>query len=125
MSKNIRIGTCIYCGQTRQVEVEGGTVPEEVLNRRATEQCDCDMAVAAHESEKIKTKAEENVEKLFREQFPDTASLLKAAVLPIISGEMDSITIDTGMRVKGKITKTSKGNIKVERIETRKAVLEN
>lgn len=124
-NKSLQIGTCIYCGQTRQIEVEGGTQTKELLDRQATEECDCAEAVAAHESETVKTRTEKDIEMLFKEEFPDTASLLRAAVLPIMSGEMDKITIDTGKKIKGSVVKTSKGNIKVERTETRKTTIEN
>lgn len=105
------------------VEVEG-TVTEEMLNNMATRQCECEEAKSAQNSEKVQLTAEENVEKLFRSEFPDTASILKAAVLPIMSGMMDSIVIDTGRKVKGRVSVTRKGNIKVERIETKKMSLE-
>lgn len=120
-----KIGQCIYCGQTQMVDVGDGIPTKEELDKKATAMCDCDDAKNAQESAKVQTEAEENVESLFRKEFPDTASLLKAAVLPIMAGQMDKMTIDTGKRVKGQITRTSKGNIKVERIETRKMVLES
>lgn len=120
----LQLGECIYCGQTYQLETNGAAT-EEQLNKWATQKCDCEQAMKAQESESIQNYAEDNVEGLFRREFPDTASLLKAAIIPIMANAMDSITIDTGKKVKGKVSKTAKGNIKVERIETKKTVLES
>lgn len=126
ISKNnlVQVGTCIYCGQTYQLETNGAAA-EEQLNTWATQKCDCEQAIKAQETESIQNDAEENVEGLFRREFPDTASLLKAAIIPIMANTMSAITIDTGKRVKAKVSKTTKGNIKVERIETSKTVLES
>lgn len=41
----IEQGTCIYCGQIQQIEVEDGVyLTEEDLNRRATSSCTCTEA---------------------------------------------------------------------------------
>lgn len=120
-----KIGQCIYCGQTRMVEIGDEIPTKEEVNKRATEQCECEAARHAQERSKVQLEAEDNVERLFRKEFPVTANMLKAAVIPIMCGEIDKISIDTGRKVKGQITITSKGNIKVERIETRKTVLES
>lgn len=59
------------------------------------------------------------------QQIEGQEEILMAAVKHIESGQIDSITIDTGMRVKGKVSKTAKGNIKVERTKTLKTALES
>lgn len=119
----IQTGSCIYCGQTYQLEIEG-TRTEEELNKIATQKCDCEDAKKAHESLCIQQKAEKAIEDYFRTDFPDTASILKAAILPIQANMIDSITVDTGFGIKGKVTTTSKGKIKVERTRTTKNALE-
>ena len=120
-----KIGQCIYCGQTRMVDVGEEIPTKEELNKRATEKCECEAAKHAQDRVKVQTQAENNVESLFQKEFPVVARLLKAAVIPSMCGEMDGIVIDTGARVKGRVSVTSKGKVKVERIETRKSVLEN
>ena len=124
MGSVILTGSCIYCGQIQQIEGEEG-MPEEERNRKATELCDCKEAKVAKEKEKARTKAEKNIHSMFGEDFPETEEILMAAVKHIENGQIDSITIDTGMRVKGKVSKTAKGNIKVERTKTLKTALES
>lgn len=124
MSELTHIAQCIYCGQTHMVEQRGGETPE-TLNQRATGKCDCKQARHMQQVEKAKTKAESNIENLFGQMEEDMINLLKAAVLPIMEDHITGITIDTGRKVKAKISKTSKGNMKVERIDTRKAALES
>lgn len=118
MGNVVLTGSCIYCGQIRQIEGQEG-MSEEERNRKATELCDCKEAKTAQE------KAEKNIHQMFGEDFPETEEILLAAVKYIESGDIDSITIDTGMRVKGKVSMTSKGNIKVERTKTLKTSLES
>lgn len=124
MGNVVLTGSCIYCGQIRQIEGQEG-MSEEERNRKATELCDCKEAKTAQEKAETRTKAEKNIHQMFGEDFPETEEILLAAVKYIESGEIDSITIDTGMRVKGKVSMTSKGNIKVERTKTLKTSLES
>lgn len=124
MGNVILTGSCIYCGQIRQIEGQEGMLEEE-RNRKATELCDCKEAKAAQEKAEARTKAEKNIHYMFGEDFPETEELLMAAVEHIENGKIDSITINTGVRVKGKVSKTAKGNIKVERTKTLKTALES
>ena len=50
--------------------------------------------------------------------------LLKTAVELIGEDQIDSLTLDAGNGLKGKISMTSKGNIKVEKTETRRETQE-
>ena len=120
--KNLQTGACIYCGQIRQIEVDGRKTEQELANL-ATMKCTCPDAKAAQEVEHMQLTAETNVEKLFKEENPDMASLLKAAVLPIMGDRIDQITIKSG-KMTGKISINSKGGIKVERTDTNKKALE-
>ncbi len=119
----LRAGQCTYCGQTRMLEVEDGITKEE-LNQEATENCNCECAINARESAKAEAEAVENIETLFKD-FPDTANILKAAIIPIMAGELNKVVIDTGRKVKAQVMRTSKDNIKVERSESKKMVLES
>ncbi len=119
----LQIGACIYCGQSRQIEADGRKTEQELANM-ATMLCNCEEAKAAQDVEMMQTTAETNVEKLFREENPDMASLLKAAVLPIMGDRIDQIIIKSG-KMQGKVSVNSKGGIKVERTDTHKKALES
>ena len=123
------VGNCIYCGQSRIVEVfEGDLVKasseEEYVNLLATEKCDCSEAkVQRHIKQQMK-RAKEYINKYFRADFPETAEILNYAVVMIIDGKFDKITIDTGKKVKGIVQINSKGNIKVQRKATNDSSME-
>lgn len=70
-------------------------------------------------------KAKRTIERQFGKYLPGTAvELLKTAVELIGEDRIDSLTLDAGNGLKGKISMTSKGNIKVEKTETRKETQE-
>ena len=72
-----------------------------------------------------KTDGKGKVERQFGKYLPKTAvELLKTAVELIEEDQIDSLTLDVGNGLKGKISMTSKGNIKVEKTETRKETQE-
>lgn len=119
-----KTGGCIYCGQIGTVEVEDNT-PDEVVDKEVTINCSCTSAKVARDRKKKQAKAQENVEELFANHSEDVREFLKAAVVLIGENMVDKISVDTGRKVKAQITKTSKGNIKVERTETRKMAVEN
>lgn len=114
-------GACYYCGQYHQVEMEKDEIPtEELLNKKATDKCDCFEA----KLDQKKKEALEQIDTFFSEEFPEMAELMAAAIKPIQTETVDKITVDTGAGVKGKISKTAKGYLKIERIDTRKKVRE-
>lgn len=70
-------------------------------------------------------KAKRTVERQFEKYLTKNAvELLKNAVELIGEDQIDSLTLDAGNGLKGKISMTSKGNIKVEKTETRKETQE-
>lgn len=117
-------GKCIYCGQQHMVEVLD-TATEQECDIAATEQCKCEQAKKAQEMKKAKFQSQTNIENYFEKDFPETAELLKAAVIPLHNGAIEKITIDTGYGIKAKLSVTSKGKIKVERLETKKQAVES
>lgn len=104
-------GTCKYCGQVHHMNTTGQCT-EEQLNDWATGMCDCPGAKVEKKRETTAEKARGNIEKLFREHYP--------VVRNIIAG----ITVDTGHGIKGKVSLTGKGNVKVEQIVSKKTSLE-
>lgn len=121
----IEQGTCIYCGQMQQVEVEDEVYPtEEELNRKATSACTCAEAKKAQDSFAVRTRAEKNIEKLFHADRPEMERILLAAVGYMQDGLLDEIVLKEG-GTKAKMAKTTKGNIKIERERKTKTMLGN
>lgn len=119
----IQQGACIYCGQIYQMETTG-TCTEEQLDRWATEKCDCGGAKAEKRRAKTEETAKTNIEKLFRENYPEAADIMWKSVNHIIENKIASITIDTGFGIKGKVSLTNKGMVKVEKTVSKKTSLE-
>ncbi len=116
-------GICKFCGQmaTRKVLEEWG---QEEIDELATETCECaDARLYAHKKGQ-KERADARITLLFGKEnksvtVPDTAvDLLHKAVYPVCEGFIQSITVDIGDGVKGKINITSKGIVKVARTKT-------
>ena len=116
-------GTCKYCGQIHHMNTTG-QCSEEQLNDWATEMCSCAGAKIEKKRHTSEEKAKDNIEKLFRENYPEAADLLRQAVNPVVRSIIAGITIDTGHGIKGKVTLTGKGKVKVEQIVSRKTSLE-
>lgn len=124
-----RYGNCIYCGQSRMVEVFEGDLAkasseEEYVNLLATEKCECQEARAQRHIKQQISKAKQCIKQYFGKDFPGTAEILSNAVEQIINGKFNKITIDTGCKVKGIVQINSKGNIKVQRKATNDSVME-
>ena len=121
----IEQGTCIYCGQIQQIEVEDGVyLTEEDLNRRATASCTCTEAKKAQDSYVVRTRAEKNIEKLFHKDRPEMERILLAAVGYMQDGLLDEIVLKEG-GTKAKMVNTTKGNIKIEREKKTRTMLGN
>lgn len=119
----VQLGACIYCGQIFNLQTSGQCTDEQ-LNRWATEQCDCSGARIERKAAESEEKAKDNIEKLFRENSPEAADLMKLAVRPVREQKIASITVDTGFGAKGSVKLSSKGAIKVEKSISRKTSLE-
>lgn len=122
-------GSCKFCGQvaTRKALEEWS---QEEIDELATETCECaDARIYAHKKEQ-KERANARVDLLFGKgnesvTVPDAAAdLLHKAVYPVCEGFVQSVTVDIGNGVKGKINITSKGNVKVARTKTDTSIYE-
>lgn len=121
---NVQAGSCRFCGQMAQIETLLPW-PQEKLDEAATEMCKCGAAQNYASRKKRVEKAKRTIERQFGKYLPETAvGLLKTAVELIGEDQIDSLTLDAGNGLKGKISMTSKGNIKVEKTETRKETQE-
>lgn len=109
----IYIGACVYCGQTQQIMNPIGTSKEE-LNKVATMMCTCDEARLY---QKI-SNAERKIDGLLLERYPKAAELSKVVVGMVARDEVADVTINTGMQMKIKVSRNTKGEIKVKCTET-------
>lgn len=121
----IETGECIYCGQVHQFEVEDEIHhTEEEKNRKATELCDCEEAQNVHDRVEVKTTTQKNITALFHDDQPVMENIMMNAIDYIKDGTLSGITLKAGS-VKGQMSITSKGKIKVEREKKMKTSLEN
>ena len=124
-----KYGNCIYCGQSRMVEVfegdlEKASSEEEYVNLLATEKCECQEARTQRHIKQQTLKAKSFVNNYFGKDFPEVAEILSFAVEKVVEGKFSKITIDTGCKVKGIVQINSKGNIKVQKKATNDSVME-
>lgn len=117
-------GACVYCGQMRSVEVDEG-ITDNAVDMEVTKWCSCHAA--SEERNKIAKMevAQMNVDKLFESNSEEVREFLKAAVVLIGEHRAGKISVELGGKVKAQISKTSKGNIKVERTFSKKEAIES
>lgn len=113
-------GTCRFCKQLATLETLEEWTQKEI-DELITETCDCAFAGDYTHKKKKKERAHDKIEMLFVKDetvvvYEDTVELLHKAVSPICEGNIQSITVDTGKGIKGKINITAKGKIKVTRM---------
>jgi hypothetical protein len=103
-----------------------GLAREEELTEWATEKCDCTRAVDYVKRKHSVEKAKERIEQLFIQGRAGEAvvNLLNMGLEAIVNDQIDEISIDLGNGCKSKVSQNSKGNIKVERTDTRKVKYE-
>lgn len=114
----LKTGTCIFCGQTQQLEVMCDA-DEEKLNHIATMKCNCEGAVHYQNIQEVS----EEIDKAWGKDMPEAAALAKAAVAYIDKGALQSVNINTGMCVKIKVSANSKGEISVVSTESHSNVI--
>lgn len=112
MGNIVKTAKCRFCGQMTQIEAD-----EELTAAQAEEQatmtCNCTDAVEYQKEKQRKEKAMQNVAALFGE----------AAVEEIYTGGLAKVTLNLRGGVKASISQNSKGEINVERTETKKQKL--
>ena len=129
MSKVVQTAPCRFCGQMVQFESEADlTDPQK--EELATMTCTCDRAVEYQKEKQRKEKALKNVSVLFGEDAtPEKrigegiVNILRAAVEEIYTGGLAKVTLNLRGGVKASISQNSKGEINVERTETKKQKL--
>ena len=130
MGNIVKTAQCRFCGQMVQIESD-----EELTKPQAEEQatmtCNCSEAVEYQKEKQRKEKAMMNVSALFGEDAaPEKrcgegiVKILKAAVEEIYTGGLAKVTLNLrGGGVKASISQNAKGEINVERTETKKQKL--
>lgn len=103
---------------------------QEEIDELATETCECVNARIYTHKKSQKERAHNKIDLLFEENnttviVPDAAvDLLHKTVYPICEGFIQSATVDMGNGIKGKISITTKGIVKVTRTKTNTSTYE-
>ena len=114
-------GKCRYCNQITYLEKQ---MSEAEAEETATQQCNCLEGKDYRRRVVRIKKTNDNIDLAFMENFPQTAELLRAAVSAIMDGKIIKMSVDTGMGIKGSISMTSKGSLKVEKTASKKVAYE-
>lgn len=128
MSK-LNTGVCRFCGQTIAIETEESLTSPQ-LAEEATMRCTCEQAVEYQKEKQRKEKALKNVSVLFGQDAApekrvgeEIVSILSAAVEEIYTGGLAKVTLNLRGGVKASVSQNTKGEINVERTETKKQKL--
>lgn len=129
MKKIMQTAPCRFCGQMVQFEGDKDlTDPQK--EELATMTCACSDAVEYQKEKQRKEKALKNVSVLFGEDaMPEKrvgegiVNILRSAVEEIYTGGLAKVTLNLRGGVKASISQNSKGEINVERTETKKQKL--
>lgn len=129
MGNIINTAPCRFCGQMVQIDSEE-KLTQPQAEEQATMSCTCEQAVEHQKEKQRKEKAMQNVAALFGEAAaPEKrcsegiVNILKAAVEEIYTGGLAKVTLNLRGGVKASISQNSKGEINVERTETKKQKL--
>lgn len=130
MGDIIKTAKCRFCGQMTQIEADEKLTAAQA-EEQATMTCNCTEVVEYQKEKQRKEKAMMNVSALFGENAtPDKrcgegiVNILKAAVEEIYTGGLAKVTLNLrGGGVKASISQNAKGEINVERTETKKQKL--
>lgn len=128
MKAKIQTAACRFCGQMIQIDEDCDS--RQQAEELATMYCGCSSATDYQKEKQRKDKAMKNVSVLFGEDaVPEKrvgegiVNILHAAVEEIYSGGLAKVTLNLRGGVKGSVSQNSKGEINVERTETKKQKL--
>lgn len=129
MKLTMHTATCRFCGQMVQFQ-DKQNLTDQQKQEQATMACTCEDAKDYQKKKLRKERAIRNVQALFGEDAPaekragdKIVKILRAAVEEIYTGEIARVAINLRGGVKGIVSQTGKGEINVERIETKKQKL--
>lgn len=122
------LATCPFCGQLVATEPE----PDDDYAEAAARVCDCTKAKQwRYRKERIE-RGEEKLKDLFsvendeygiRAIRPEAQELLRKLLHMLVDGQIDNVQVQCGDVCKAKLSITSKGQIKIERVEGRTITL--
>ena len=129
MKQAMQTAPCRFCGQMIQIESDS-KLTQPQAEEEATMICQCPDAVDYQKEKQRREKAMKNVSVLFGENAaPEKRvsdgilNILRAAVEEIYTGGLAKINLNLRGGVKASISQNSKGEINVERTETKKQKL--
>lgn len=118
-------GACRFCGQMRRIDTMVQWEQDDI-NEAVTEICDCFDAQLYAGQKRKKERTYRIIERKFRVdgkcvfENPEVMEVLRRGADMITEGFLKSLTLDDGKKTKAKLSETSKGGIKVEKIVTEK-----
>lgn len=125
----ILYAACRFCGQMIQLG-DDCELTQPQAEEKATMTCTCTEAVDYQKEKQRKEKAMKNVSALFggdaapeKRAGEGIVNILKAAVEEIYSGGLAKVTLNLRGGIKASVSQNSKGEINVERTETKKQKL--
>lgn len=92
------MGTCNFCGQTRYVDLPDSTpegIETEEACHQATVECNCKDGSDWRATQLVIERCSDNIELLFREDYPEIADILQDAKGIIYTGDIKRITCVT------------------------------
>lgn len=120
---------CRFCGQLVQLNGDCELTPEQA-EEKAVMNCKCAEAVEYQKKKLRKEKALKNISVLFEEDAEpekrireNLIDILRAAVEQIHDGVVEKISLNLRGGVKASVSQNAKGEINVERTETKKQKL--
>lgn len=129
MKKIIPTAECRFCGQ--MIQLNGDCeLTQEQAEEKAVMACKCTEAAEYQKKKLRKEKALKNISMLFGEDAEpekrigeNFINILRKAVEEINNGGMEKITLNLWGGIKAYLSRNSKGEINVERTETKKQKL--
>lgn len=130
MKKIIPTAECRFCGQL--VQLDGDCeLTEKQAEEEAAMRCKCAEAAEYQKMRKRKEKALKNISLLFGEDAgpekridENIVDILKTAAEEICSENIEKISLNMWGGVKASVSRNAKGEINVERTETKKKLTE-
>lgn len=114
----MRQGFCVYCNESRLVDVPDEAGLDEA-NMAATEECGCIGATDARAKRMIREKSEKEINRMLEDKYPETKGILMGGVEAALKKEVKKITViaDDGKTMR---MTCKEDQIKLEVIEKKK-----
>lgn len=116
---------CRFCGQFLTFEAPDSFNTEDcsLLSDEAVKHCNCKESANFRAIESARNSTEKYIDECF--EGSPVARVAKEAIMPVINGDIESITIDAGLGVKLNLKTSSKKYIKAKYTVTKQTELES